>query len=106
MRENDYLYFKNKLMQQKTYPYIFSNQPLAKEFYDRLKIDVPTARYYEVEGVGQVITHDRRAEVKLLNMVQKHINEHRQAEQKLTDLQSDLEQVLNSRETALHKSAD
>lgn len=85
--EDLYQYNKKRLLSRKTYPLDFNNREIAQAFYERLKKEVPTARYYEEKNEGgQYITYDQRAEKKLLKMLEKRIDQYRRKIHELTGL--------------------
>ena len=103
MDREHYEYCKKELLHRKTHPYKFANETLAKEFFEIFKHEVPTARYYEIEGVGQFITHDRRAENRLCQHIDYLIGEHQKELLKLADVMMQVEDSMRTNETRLEK---
>ena len=110
LQEDEYQRMKGELARRKTYPYILHSEPLAKEFYERFKIEVPTARYYLVQDMDkvpmQVITHDQRAEKRLWDMLKWMENAHKKAELELVTKRIEVEKSIQSKNTVLAKGKE
>ena len=67
MTREEYNHYKQELLKRKTYPYIFHNLELAKEFYSKFHLEVPTSKIQCYES-SQAITYDKRAENRLYEL--------------------------------------
>ena len=109
MTDSEYIDIKHKLLRRKTYPFFFKNdEDLALEFFNRFKEEFPTARYYEywdasTDNIDYIITHDRRAEMKLCEHFEILIDIHKKCMVDLGELIINVEESIRSKETALLK---
>lgn len=89
MRQDDYIQYRDELLKQKSRPYIFSNEPLADDFFTALKKEYPDAAYYK--GMGQqYICLTGSAEKKLLKMIRQYIEDTQKHLQALTSFEGDI----------------
>lgn len=79
---NQYYYFRKDLLKKKAQPYIMSDEPLAIEMYDRLKVEFPDASLF-IGSENQYICIDVRARKNLLKLLKK-IRREQEAELKKT----------------------
>ena len=77
MREDDYLHFKNSLLKRKTKPFPMSNEPLAKEYFERFKEEYPGSSMH-VYDIRQYICLDDRARKNLLKQMKQQKKEQEQ----------------------------
>lgn len=78
MKEYDYLYFKKNLLKRKTKPYLMSNEPLAKECFERFNEEYPGSSMH-VYDIRQYICLDDRARKNLLKQIKQQKKEQEQA---------------------------
>lgn len=73
--DNDmYTFYKSELLKRKTYPY-WIDERTGTEFYSILVKEVPSVRFYNVDGMRPCITYDSRAEKRLRKIIEDEINE-------------------------------
>lgn len=94
---------KKEMIRRKTYPYIFHNERLAREFWGLLIQEVPTARLYIIEEIGQAVTYDQRAEKRLCEKIIWHEDQHKRALLKLHDAMMEVRDSIVKNDTKLNK---
>lgn len=89
MVNDEYEYIKEKLMSRKTYPYYFHYEALAKEFYDRFKVEFPSALYFSCEDFGQVVCYDDIARKHFFYDLLVLANKHKKAIERISKIVSE-----------------
>ena len=89
MREDDYLHFKNSLLKRKTKPFPMSNEPLAKEYFERFKEEYPGSSMH-------VYDIDDRARKNLLKQMKQQKKEQEQALLDTIQLISEIERRIDN----------
>lgn len=74
MTREEYEWNKKEALKRESEPYMFCNEELAKEFYDRIKKEYPASSIH-YHGVTQWICLDDRARVALRKQITRLLNE-------------------------------
>ena len=86
----EYGYFIKELLKRKTQPYHMSNEPLARELYERFKLEYPAASIHFYD-ISQYICMDNRARRKLAKLLKAQQKRQTQALQNTIDLINEVE---------------
>lgn len=86
----EYSYFKRELMKRKTKPYCMSNEDLAKELFNRFKLEAPDASIFYWD-ISQFICYDHRARKNLSKMLTEKLKKRERELQELKDLITEVE---------------
>lgn len=86
----EYSYFKRELMKRKTKPYHMANEDLAKELFNRFRLEAPEASIH-FSGISQFICMDSRARRNLSKMLTEQLKKREQELQELKNLIAEVE---------------
>lgn len=86
----EYSYFTKELLKRKTQPYHMSNEPLAREYYERFKLEYPAASIH-IYDISQYICMDDRARRNLIKLLKTQQQRQAEALQKTIDLINEVE---------------
>lgn len=86
----EYSYFTKELLKRKTQPYHMSNEPLAREYYERFKLEYPAASIH-IYDISQYICMDDRARRNLVKLLKAQQKRQAEALQKTIDLINEVE---------------
>ena len=97
VKDDGYNYFKNRLFKRKTKPFLMSNEPLAKEYFERFKEEYPGASMH-VYDFHQYICLDDRARRNLLKQMKQQKKEQEKALFDTVQLISEIETTCKGKE--------
>lgn len=86
----DWWEYEKEALKRPTYPFTFSNEPLADAFYEAFKAAHPTATYFKGDGV-QYVCLDDRAVKRLARTLKKSAARQAEALERLNKLIEDVE---------------
>lgn len=93
LSDEDYILYKRDMLKRKTKPYGMSNEELAREYYERFRLDHPESSIH-LQGINQYICMDDRARKNLLKMLIKDLKENDKYRKKLMDNISEIKLML------------
>lgn len=86
----EYGYFRKEHLKRKTQPYHMSNEPLAKDYYERFKLEYPAASIH-IYDISQYICMDDRARRNLVKLLKAQQKRQAEALQQTIDLINEVE---------------